>query len=105
MDEMTIRCDVTGPLTVLRISGRVDALRCGLLRETLEMAAALRPDCPLLVDLGGVSFLGPAAQACLAWAQRQSRQSNRRLTLRNVPAAAGGTLAPRRPRCTALVRA
>lgn len=94
MDQLSMHCDASGSHTTLHIDGALEARYCRLLRETLDMATALRPGNPVVVDLRGVTYLGTAAQACLAAAIRQSARFRQSLTLRNLPAQAGPALRP-----------
>lgn len=97
MDELTLHCDLTADETVLTITGPLEAHRCGLLREALDLAA--RPGKPVVVDLAGVTRLGVVAQVCLAQSIEQARRNHRATRLRNLPAHADAVLPVSRAAC------
>lgn len=92
MDQLTIHCDLTGPRAVVCVTGALNAERCGILRETLDMALTVRPHRPVDVDLSGMTRLGVAARTCLTAAIAEGRRTGRPLHLRNVPGWATASL-------------
>ncbi len=77
-------CVTRSGTTRMAISGGVEAHRCGLLRDGVDMATALRAKGPVVLDLAGVERLPGAALLILWGAAEQAARHGRRFSVRNL---------------------
>jgi anti-anti-sigma factor len=81
----------TGPgVTVVTVTGELDATNTGALRASLEAAMEDAVDRRLVVDLSGVTFLDSSTVNVIVWARKRSRELN---TALQVVAPAGSRAA------------
>jgi anti-sigma B factor antagonist len=80
--SVTVQPGASRGQVVLEVVGEVDAFTAPLLEACLHSQSGRRGPAELVVDLGGVTFLGAAGIAALAQAHRRCRARAARLVLR-----------------------
>lgn len=83
-DSLTLQYQLKAGSTTMTVEGTVAAQDCARLWEGLELARALRPNGPIVVDLGGVDHLALAALVILDRAATEARRAGRALSVRNL---------------------
>ncbi|MFI5953365.1 STAS domain-containing protein [Cryptosporangium sp. NPDC051539] len=82
--QSRVNTAVTGGLVTITLSGEIDLLVADLLEGALGTAAEAQPS-DVVVDLGGVTFIGSQALSFLVRLHHLTAEQSRLTTLQRVP--------------------